>query len=156
MAQIFYLHEVVQFAIEKEKESEMLYQKLASKTWSQEAKNLFENLLQQERKHEEFYTKMLAKVDAEQTPGVHENEEYKAYMQELIAASRKARPFSDDELADPRKAIDCAMGRERDSIVFYIGLQHYVRSADQGNIEVIIKEEARHLALLANLKKNFK
>jgi len=154
MSKLFYISEVIKFAIEKEQESFALYQKLAGVANNPDSKKLFETLMKEEKKHEEFYAHMLSTVAVEQTPTVKEDDEYLAYMQELIANSRKICTCSESDFSVTAKAVDCAMDRERDSIIFYTGLKGYVPNADQNKIDTIIREEARHLALLANFKKH--
>ena len=88
MTKLFYLSEIIKFAVEKEKESVALYKNLSEKTSAKNTKNLFHQLMLEEEKHEDFYTKLLSATPKEQSPGVTENAEYEAYMRELIRASR--------------------------------------------------------------------
>jgi len=155
MSKLFYLSEIIQFAIEKEKESFALYEGLASKATAPESKKLFHMLMQEEQKHEDFYTKMLSHVSEERSPGAPHDAEYQSYLQELIASSRKAVKPLEDVLTNTKDAIVYAIDRERDSIVFYIGLEHFVSSEEQAKVHAIAREEAKHMAMLINLKRNF-
>ena len=156
MTKLFYLSEVVKFAIEKEKESIALYKKLAENVNSKAEKAMFHLLMQEEKNHEDFYTKLLNTVPKEQSAGVEENAEYEAYMQEMIAASRSVSTLSLDKLIDIKVALDYAAAREKDSILFYVGLKNHLPAPDQSKIDTIIKEEAKHMGKLLLLKKTYR
>jgi len=152
MTKLFYLSEIIKFAVEKEIESEKLYQQLSEQTNDLTLKALFEKLVGEEKKHETFYANMLSHVQEKQSPGVKEDNEYNAYMQELITSSRSTLPLSAAELSDMNAAIDYAINREKDSILFYVGLKNLVPSHAQDKIDIIIKEEAKHIVMLSGLK----
>jgi rubrerythrin len=152
MAKVFYLSELIKFAIEKEKQSEMFYQDLASNTNNVEAKKLFETLFKEEKKHEEFYRQMLSHISEEQTPGVSEDDEYLAYMRELISSSRSVKPYSVADMSNVDNALSYGIEREKDSVLFYVGLKSLVPAQSQHYVEMMIQEEAKHMALLFKLK----
>jgi rubrerythrin len=154
MTKLFYLNEIIKFAIEKEKESTALYKELGNKTTTQEIKDLFHQLMLEEAMHEKFYTELYEATPKEQSPGVTEDAEYAAYMQALIAASRSVPSLDLTKLTNIKAALDYAADREKDSIVFYVGLKNYLPTRDEKKIDIIIKEEAKHLAKLLFLKKH--
>lgn len=156
MPKLFYLSEIIKFAIVKEKESYHLYKKLADFTEKQSIKEVFCQLMREEKQHEEFYKNMLKAVPKEQTAGVKEDEEYYAYVQELISASRSVQPLSIESNTGLSKILNYAIAREKDSILFYTGLKNYVSSTNQDQINKIIKEETKHAAKLLALKKESK
>jgi rubrerythrin len=158
MGKLFYFSEIVKFAIEKEKESYALYEKLANKVSDVKLKDFFRVLMQQEKHHQEFYAEMLKHVAEQQSPNVKEDEEYNAYMQELIAESRKVFALDVDKLlaSDLVSILDYAAAREKDSILFYVGLKNYLPAKECGKIDDIISEEGRHLTLLMRIKKEMK
>jgi len=155
MAKILYLSEIVKFAIEKEEQSYALYEKLHNKVSDAKAKDLFRTLMEQELQHKAFYSEMLGSIPEQQTPKVSEDDEYYAYMQELIAESRKVAPFTELDFNNLAQVFDYAIGREEDSILFYTGLKNYVSEDVQNKIDIIIKQEARHLAMLVELKNSY-
>jgi rubrerythrin len=154
MAKLFYLSEIIKFAIEKEKESEALYKKLATITNLKDIKKFFETLALEEKKHEKFYTQLLKTVPKEQSAGVKEDDEYAAYMKELIKSSKSVFLINFDA-TDIKTCLDYAINRERDSIIFYVGLKNYLPKSESEKINTIIAEESRHAAKLINLKKRF-
>lgn len=152
MSKLFYLSEIINFAIEKEKESAALYEKLANIVSDQKIKELFESMLQDEKEHANFYAQLLNDAPKEQTAGVKEDSEYEAYMQALITASRSTSPVNTIDLKDINTILNYAADREKDSILFYVGLKNHVPTSSHNKIEIIIQEEAKHLTKLLLLK----
>ena len=152
MPKIFYLSEVIKFAIEKEQESFELYQKLEKETTNEKIKLIFQRLAKEETKHKAFYADFLAKITPQQSPGVKEDEEYQAYMEELIASSRTIPPLASSDFKNTLKVLDYAIAREKDSVLFYSGLKNVVPIAARNDIDTIIREEERHAALLMKVK----
>lgn len=150
MGTLFHLNEIIQFAIEKENESERLYRKLADKTADPAVKKIFEKLATDEVGHKKFYEAMLKPIIIE-SPTSGDKSEYDAYMRELIAESRSTEPMAAIDFADLDQVIRYAIDREKDSVLFYTGLKNYVPNKDQAGINEIIKEEAKHVAILAGL-----
>jgi rubrerythrin len=153
MAKLFYLSEIVKFAIEKEKEASILYKELGDKASAKNVKDLFYQLMLEEREHEDFYTKLLGTTPKEQSPGVTEDSEYETYMQELIRASRSTPALDTHQLADMKIALDYAIAREKESILFYVGLKNYLPAHDNKKIDTVVKEESQHMAKLLLLKR---
>lgn len=152
MTKLFYLSEIVKFAIEKEQESFDLYTTLETKVSDANLKTIFQRLIKEEIKHKTFYSKMLENVKPEQSAGVKEDEEYLAYIQALIANSRSIAPLTDKDFANIPAVLDYAIAREKDSVLFYSSLKNFVPAAAQQEIDAIIHQEERHAALLEKVK----
>lgn len=155
MPKIFYLSEILDFALEKEQQSADLYQKLADLADNPDDKALFEKLVRDELGHKAYYAEILASVKEEQSPKVlREGEEYAAYMRQLIEESRTVKALPEDISKMPfNEILDYAIAREKDSMAFYLGLKQLVPESAKSHIDVIIAEESRHAAVIAGLKK---
>jgi rubrerythrin len=153
MSKVFYLNEIIKFAVEKEIESYNLYHALA-KHYSNDVrlKTLFETLRDEEVKHKDFYQNMLKTVEAEQKSNLKEDEEYFAYLEEFIAQARKVAPFPQEKMDSLAEAFHYAILREKDSILFYSMLRNYVSASVRDQITMIISEEVKHLAKLNQAK----
>jgi len=55
--------------------------------------------------------------------------------------------------ASDTEAIGFALGIERDSILFYSEIKHFVRETAQKMLNKVIEEERKHLRQFADLKK---
>lgn len=154
MPKVFYLSEILKFAVEKEQQAADLYQKLADQVNDAKNKDIFEGLVRDELEHKAFYAAILSSVPAESSPGVQEGEEYAAYMRQLIESSRTTKPLPIDLSSMPlNDVLDYAIEREKDSVMFYLGLKQYVPKNAKAQVDEIIKEESRHAAVIARLKR---
>ena len=156
MGTVFYINEVVTFAIEREQESYDLYKELAEKVKKQELKEVFQTLMEEEKKHKMFYSAFLAGVEEKRIPGVGapEGEEYDAYMRALIDDRRTVKSPPVD-MGNIQEVLDFAIAREKDAVLFYVGLENYVPEKDKPTVKTIIKEEGKHIVKLTDLKKEF-
>lgn len=152
MPALLYVNEIVEFAVEREQESVALYQELAERVDDREIKGFFESLMAEERAHQEYYTGLLSKTATQRRYGMTENDEDDAYMRVLIDSRRTvAAPPLDINHLD--EILDFAIAREKDAVLFYVGLENYVPEQDREMITTIIKEEGRHIVKLTDLKK---
>ena len=150
MSKVFYLNEILNFAVEKEQQAADLYQKLADRSSDNpERKALFEKLVQDELGHKKFYAEILAETKDD----APHSEEYTAYMRQLIEDGRTTEPLPDDISGMPfNDILEYAIAREKDSVMFYLGLRQYVPKSAYDKVDQIIAEEAKHAAIIANLK----
>lgn len=151
MSRVFYFNEIIKFAIEKEEESIALYKNLAEKIGNESAKQIFLRLEKEEQKHKLFYSDMLDKDLHEELPEFLAGEDYDAYMRELIQTSRTAI-MPEINIANLNAILDFAVMREKDSVIFYVGLKNYLDDKMQAKIDFIIKEEAKHAAIILAYK----
>lgn len=153
MSKVFYLSEILKFAVEKEQQSADLYQKLADQASDAKNKDIFEGLVRDELGHKTFYADILSSVPEKSSPGVQEGKEYTAYMRQLIKSSRTTQPLPDDISSMLLNDIlDYAIEREKDSVMFYLGLKQYVPENAKSKVDEIIEEESKHAAIIASLK----
>ena len=154
MATLLYINEIVNFAIERETESYALYKELSEKVVQDEAKNLFSVLMQEEQAHKTYYSTFLSTIEAKQSPGVSEDEEYAAYMRTLIDSRRTVKEPT-IALNNLTEVLDFAIAREKDAVLFYVGLENFVPDKDKSTVKTIIKEEGNHIVKLTILKQQF-
>lgn len=155
MSRVFYFNEIIKFAIEKEDESIALYKNLAEKINDETARKIFLRLEDEEKKHKLFYSEMLDKDLHEELPEFLAGEDYDAYMRDLIATSRTAI-MPEINVANLNAILDFAVMREKDSVIFYVGLKNYLDQKMQAKVDLIIKQEAKHAAIILAYKHNLK
>jgi len=109
-----------------------------------------------EEEHEKTLAAMRAQLTAEErTPTAFDPDEQSGLY---LAAMADRRVF--DVSSDPTALLTCketlaeilqgALGREKDSVVFYTGMLEYVpKRLGKDRIEGIIREEMGHIALLS-------
>jgi rubrerythrin len=150
---IFAASDVLQFAVRMEENGGLFYRKAAELSDNSDAKKVFLHLASEEAEHLKTFEKFLSKVElyepTEDYPG-----EYLAYLHNYIDGKVF---FSEETCAlksiDVASALDFAIQREMDAILYYTELKAFVSENDQKTIDAIIEEERRHFAQLSETKK---
>ncbi len=151
MGAVFEIHEIVNFAIQREQESFELYRTLAEHVQPQELKNVFLMLMEEERQHQGYYSGLLASLTQQVDPAWQRDQEYDAYMR-ILLDSGKASKTPPVDMENLQAIIEFAIGREKDAVLFYTGLEHCVPAKDRERIREIVREEARHIVKLTHIK----
>ncbi len=147
---------LVEIAIDIERRGIMFYDIMAKSTDNEDARVVFEELVEMEREHIRIFEGMLGKPD---TPGAQDasSKDYAAYLQSLIDEA----VFSDDlitsEMATQAdsdiKALELGISAEKDSILFYYEMRDLMPRSAAPEINRIIAEEKSHLQQLSIIKK---
>lgn len=150
----FSIREVYEIAIQIEKNGATFYRKAATLLSDRDVRETLLDLAAQEEGHEEIFKGMrLALREA-----AHEQWEYfdpqaLTYLRAL-AGSHVFDVTADisGELCEsmsPGEILMMAVGKERDSILFFLGLRELAFTpVDRDRIEGVIKEETGHVTLL--------
>jgi len=157
MGNVFAGAEIVEMGIQIEKNGRDFYDTLVDQSKSQEAKDLFKYLSGEEEKHIAVFQSILNSLSgytpAESYPG-----EYIAYMNSLASEYVFTQKDKGAEIAkntkSDKEAIDLGVKFEKDSIVFYEGMEKVVLDRDHKVIDELIAQEKIHLAKLTELKGN--
>lgn len=144
--QRYSLREVVEMAIQTERLGTEFYTGMAAKFKDHEGLNtLFKTLAAMEVKHERTFTKMLDTVTEAEAAAWEEAQPYMRAMveSEFFLGKGKALPNL-DHVTTVREAADFALGFEKESTLFFMGLKGAVK--DKALVEDIINEEMSHIA----------
>ena len=153
--------EVFEMAEQMERNAALFYGRAAELTAGAATKQALLGLADMEREHERTFASIRASLvkPEEREPQVFdpagENLDY------LLAwADRSVFKVDDDPLAalggdySPTAVFTAAIGKEKDSVVFYEGIGPYLADKrDVGRVHAIIQEEIGHIALLARLRR---
>lgn len=149
-------HDVVNFAIRIEENGERFYREAAEIIANQPVKELFERLAKEETAHRKTFERLLSGLGDYRPPETYEGE-YLAYLKDFIDGKAV---FKDDqkipELAKASSiaaALDFAIQREMDSILYYQEIRMFVGARHSEAIDLIIDEERMHFALLSKLRR---
>lgn len=155
MSILFEPSEIFKIAVKMEENGEKFYTEAAQKLNEEKVKALFNTLAKEEVSHKETFEEMLAKID-EYLPEESYLGEYlmyfKAYTEKIIFDYKKI----EKEMAninDVFSALDFAINRELDSILYYNEIKKSVIKSRQGLIDKIIEEERKHFLKLSDNKK---
>ncbi len=157
MAISFNADEILQMAEQIERNGAKFYRKAANSIKQPENRDLLLNLAAMEDDHETTFAAMRAELPPEaRQPTVFDPDDQGALYLQAMA---NRRVF--DVQADPgerltgQEAVEdilqIAIGLEKDSIVFYLGLKNLIpEKLGQGRVDDIIREEMKHIALLSS------
>jgi len=155
---VFDASEIYRFAIKMEENGEKFYRHAATITEDDEARYLFNFLADEEVNHKKIFGELLSKIKTfepdERYPG-----EYMEYLRDLLdnraVFSKKKLDEEFKGVKSTLSALNFAINREMDSILYYSETKNLVDKSQQKAIEKIIEEERRHFAKLSDFKKDY-
>ncbi|MFB3883295.1 MAG: ferritin-like domain-containing protein [Armatimonadota bacterium] len=150
--------EVLEMALEIERKGARFYQRAAELAADEKTKAMYLELAGMEQDHERTFAGMRSGLSAEERQEMTYDPEgqlplYLQVMADKAMWQQRADPASAlSGKASNEEVLRFAMGLEKDSIVFYLGLEELVPERLGGpRVEQIIKEEMSHLTTLSDL-----
>jgi rubrerythrin len=149
--------EIFEMAEQIERNGAAFYKKAAEQTTDPTGKKLLSGLSEWELTHERAFHEMRTKLSAAQKAQTVPDPDDEAAL--YLRAFADGKVF--DRNADPSQRLTgsesmdeiltTAIGLEKDSIVFYLGMQEVVpENRGKDKIESIIKEEMKHITMLTD------
>ncbi|MBS3759173.1 MAG: ferritin family protein [Desulfobacterales bacterium] len=150
MAFDFNAKDVFKMAREIERNGVKLYSTAAEKVENADHRDLLLDLAKMEEQHEETFKEMESDLTKkEQTETVFDpDNEALLYLKALA----DTRIFAEKEIdmSSMEAILKAALGAEKDSIVFYLGMKELVpEKYGKNRLDAIIKEEMSHVRLLS-------
>jgi len=109
-----------------------------------------------EREHIQTFQNMLTEADKYEITDAC-TEEYAAYLQALVDTAVFSEELINSEMATEAdsdiKALELAIGAEKDAILFYYTMKEIMPQRAQPTVDKIIAEEKSHLSQLSELKR---
>ncbi len=146
----FNAKDVFEMALQMERNGAAFYKDAAQKTEDTDARQLLLELSHMEEGHEKAFSQMMTDLtEQEKTATVFDPAgEAAAYLRALA----DTRVFFEKQV-DPSTLKDiytAAIGAEKDSIVFYLGIRDLVpEKYGKNRVDAIIKEEMGHIEALS-------
>jgi rubrerythrin len=160
MAIVFNADEVFEMAIRIENNGAAFYRKAAGLQSDTKNQKFLESLANMEDQHRKIFTEMRTTLtEKEKTPKVFdpydEVAQYLAAMADTMGGEGSpsvADSLTGDETLE--EILRIAVGLEKDSILFYLGLKDMIpHQSGKDRLDEIITEERRHVAQLSGLLK---
>jgi len=155
MYDLFKGSEIVQFAVEIEKNGEAYYTTLVESLEDEKVKRLFRFLAAEEKKHISDFESILEPLEKYQPHEVH-LEEYESYMKSLADSKVFTKDNTGKELArkvkDESEAINMALGFEKESILFFTKMKKFVPESEHKILDSVIEQEREHVKKLSDIK----
>jgi rubrerythrin len=155
MGNIFSVSEIFQFAIAIEENGYKFYKTASEKVNDPSTKEMFAILSQEEVKHKKIFSEMLDKIEVYNPQEIYPEEYFlylKSYVDNIIFNPQKAQEIETN--FDTIKALNFAIQRELDSILYYLEIKKLVPEIHSKQIDKIVEEEHRHFVKLSTLKNN--
>ena len=167
MSYRFNADEIFEMAEQIERNGAKFYRQMAENISDDPVRELFSDLAAMEDEHEKVFSAMRAELpDKEREPTVFDPEGegvlYLRALADLRVFNEKAKEgFTPIENLSGEEKIERifleAVGREKESIVFYLGMKEAVpENLGKEKIDSIIKEEMNHIRLLSNKLASFR
>lgn len=158
MAIGFNADEVFEMAVRIEENGAAFYLKAADLNPDPKNRKFLENLAAMEKGHKKVFSEMRKTlVDKEKAGKIFDpNDELSLYLASLAdSIGGEGSPAAADALTGSEslaEILNIAIGLEKDSILFYLGLKDMVpEKQGRGRIDDIIKQERQHVAQLKSV-----
>ncbi|MFO7750664.1 MAG: ferritin family protein [Desulfobacteraceae bacterium] len=160
MAYDFNAAEAFEMAVQIEKNGAAFYRKAASLQEDESDKQFLETIAKMEDRHQSGFEEMKKELsEEEQTQTVFDpNDELSMYLKAMADAhGGEGDPKAAEKLTGKEtmaQIVETAIGMEKESILFYIGLKDLVpMKLGRDKIDDIIGEEKKHVAQLTGFLK---
>jgi rubrerythrin len=156
MSDKFTIKEVIEIAIEIEKNGVTFYNTLAESANTQRLIELYEYLAREEKTHMVRFEEILESVGGYQISEAYYATEYMDYMKALADERVFRSDISPKEIAqkvkNSKEAIDIAIGFEKESVIFLHEMWHMVHESEKRAIQKLLDEERDHIRRLSIMK----
>ena len=153
---VFTASDIVEVAIRIEENGINFYKFAEQIAEKKEEKNLFAQLAQAEVTHKKTFEKIFANMEKTNPPESYEGEfgaYLRSYMDNNLIFTKEIMDKQLAKIKDTNSALDFAIQRELDSILYYHEIKKLVPASQHETLERIIEEERKHFQSLTNMKK---
>ena len=154
MSTPFGKEQVIQIAIQTERQGAAFYETLAAKAQNERVRDECQRLAEFERGHEKTFQSLLAQLDLAPMPS-QLSDTYYQYLSALVDSNMLPDEEAAQRLAEEAEsevdAINIALQMEKNTILFYQELQNLL-GEQAGVLQTILDEERSHVYELNELK----
>jgi len=153
---VFSASDIMEIAIRIEENGASFYRYAEQIAKKDDEKKLFAQLAEAEVSHKQIFEKFLQAMEKSNPPESYEGEfgaYLRTYVDNNLIFTKEIMDKQLSRVTDTRTALDFAIQRELDSILYYHEIKRLVPSGQHEAIEKIIEEERKHFQTLTNAKK---
>jgi rubrerythrin len=151
--------EIVEVAVQMEKNGNRFYSVFAKRLKDKKAKGLFSYMAEEELRHMRNFKDILSSVQDYQ-PKESYPQEYFSYLNavagDYIFLKNKKMEEKIKKIIAEIDAVDFSLGIEKDSVLFYEEIKNTILANDRGIIDKIIEQEKNHIIKLWDLRNRIK
>ncbi|VAV85846.1 hypothetical protein MNBD_DELTA01-625 [hydrothermal vent metagenome] len=150
--------EVLDMALRIEENGEFFYSMAAEAAKTDKIKELFKFLYAEEVKHTRCFKALIKDAGTESAPSRLDPYLEEAYLYLNALADSEVFTNADEgaefakKIGGEAEAIDYAIKAEKDALLFYYEISHFIREKDKSILDTIVREEKDHLQKLTNMK----
>ena len=150
MGVVFDASDILEIAIEIEKNGQKFYKKAAGIVKDSRTKQFLIELADMEKEHEDTFRQMMETLPAQETRVLDPDNEASLYLQAMADGNVfDVKKDLSNILAGRETAeqiFKIAIQAEKDSIIYYIGLEDFMADEeDKKRVDTIIEEERGHI-----------
>jgi rubrerythrin len=153
---VFAASDIVEVAIRIEENGVNFYKFAEQIAKKEDEKKLFAGLAQAEVAHKKTFEKLFAGMEKSNLQESYEGEfgEYlRAYVDNNLIFTKEIMDKQLAKVTDTTSALEFAIQRELDSILYYHEIKKMVPAVQHDALEKIIEEERKHFQALTAMKK---
>jgi rubrerythrin len=161
MSLTFNVSEILEMAIEIERNGQKFYKKAAQIVADSNVKKFLLDIADMEVRHEKIFREMKEQLAEKQVAVFDPDNEASLYLQAMADGNvfdlktDLSRKLTGKEPVD--QIFRMAVQAEKDSIVYYVGLEDYVDGKEsKEKVDKIIEEEKGHIIALYNQLRQYK
>lgn len=155
---VFAGSDIVEFAIRIEENGENFYRYAVQLAKDEETKKIFLNLAEAEVHHKRTFERIFAAMEKGNLAESYDGE-YAAYLHDYvdnnIIFKKEVMETEMGKVKDVLSAIDFAIRRELDSILYYHEIKRFVPVSEHAVVDDVIEEERKHFKGLSNLRTRY-
>ena len=156
MGSQFEASDIFEIAMRIEENGSNFYRYAVQIATDKDAKEMFSWLAGEEDKHKVLFKDMLSKIETQVPPESYPGE-YGAYLHDYadnnLIFKKEVMDAEMARITDTLSAIDFAIRRELDSILYYHEIKEFIAKDQHESIDKIINEEREHFKMLSEMKK---
>lgn len=153
---VFAASDIVEVAIRIEENGVNFYKFAEQIAKKEDEKKLFAGLAQAEVAHKKTFEKLFAGMEKNTPPESYEGEfsaYLRSYVDNNIIFTKEIMDKQLSKITNTSEALDFAIQRELDSILYYHEIKKMVPAGQHDALEKIIDEERKHFLSLTAMKK---
>ncbi|OGR28564.1 MAG: rubrerythrin [Desulfobacterales bacterium RIFOXYA12_FULL_46_15] len=150
MTNEFNADDILEMAVKIEQNGAIFYRDAAGRVEGEKNKNFLLELARMEDEHEIIFSNLKKELTAQEKLITTFDPEDENIL--YLKAFADSKVFFKKEIPDNnlQSILNCAIGTEKDSIAFYLGVKELVpEKSGRSRIDAVIKEEMGHIRLLA-------